>query len=675
MALLPSLILPRARRKKVPSPSDDYWYLPYGATQETDAGICVDEATALKYLTVFACVSLVAGDVGRLPLNLYRKRKDGGKDNVTDHRLYDLLHNAPNPETPSLNWREAGQGHLMLWGNHYSFCNRDKTGAVQELWQLPDPGGVRVRRAGNELVYEYKVEGETRVRRRDEIFHIPGFGFNGIQGMSMIGLAREAIGMGLAAEKFGSRFYGAGTHPGGMVSMPIEAEMDEDEQKKYIELIKSQSAGIGKSHELMILFNGEKYQPFTMPLNDAQFLESRDHQKIEICGMFHVPPHKIAIHGQNSNYNNLEQENSSYVDSCLMHWLVRWESAINLQLLSEKERRSGLFFEFLVEGLLRGDSAARADYYNKMFQVGSITPNQIRAKENMNPIEGGDQSFVMLNLVPLDQAGQIDMALPGDKKTPPPDLDGDDEVKSLRAFFSDEGESRAQRSIVARDRIARRYRPLIFDAAQAIVNRETKAIKNRVAGRTSDVAGLESFLNEFYEKFPDYIEKKMSPVLRSYMLAIIDESIAEVGVDDEPDLDAEVREYLDGYAARHTKSSLGQMLALLEGENLADIDQRADEWAEKRPEKIVTDELVRASGAAFSWVVFGAGLAMVLRNRGPETCPYCRSLNGKRVTPDRPLVSAGDKIDAKDGSDPMHVYETKFHAPLHNKCDCYMSAG
>jgi len=675
MGLFPSLIPSSLSRRARYGPSDDYWYLPYGATLETDSGVYVDEATALKYLTVFACVSLVAGDVARLPLNLYRKRKDGGKDQVTDHRLYDLLHNAPNSETASFNWRETAQGHLMLWGNHYSFCDRDKTGDVTDLWQLPNPGGVKVRRAGDGLVYEYKVDGETKVRRRDQVFHIPGFGFNGLKGMSMIGLSREAIGMGLAAEKFGARFYGSGTHPGGMVSMPVEAEsMEPDEQKKYLELIRKQSSGLGKSHELMVFFNGEKYHPFTMPLNDAQFLESRDHQKIEICGMYHVPPHKIAIHGQNSNYNNLEQENSSYVDSCLMHWLVRWESAINMQLLSERERRQGFFFEFLVEGLLRGDSAARADYYTKMFQIGAMSPNKVLVKENMNPVEGGDQHFVMLNMVPLDKAGEMDMTLPGDKKKPPVKLDGEDEIKSLRDFFGGSRELAEKRSIAARDRIAKRYRPLILDAATAIVNRETKAIKNRVSGRSSDVAGMEGFLNDFYEKFPEYIEMKMSPVLRSYMLAIIDESVAETGSDD-ISLDVEIREYLDGYAARHTRSSLGQMLALLEGENLADIDQRADEWAEKRPEKIVADEIVRASGAAFSWVVFGAGMSMVLRNRGPETCPYCKRMNGKRVTPDTPLVSAGDKIDPKDGSDPMPVYETKFHAPLHQGCDCYMTAG
>ena len=678
MGLFPSLIPSRSR---APSPTDDYWYLPWGAAKSTDAGVSVDEATALKYLTVFSCVSLIAGDVARLPLNLYRRRKDAGKDLVSDHKLYDLLHNRPNQETTSFNWRETAQAHLLLWGNHYSYCERDKTGAVIALWQLPNPGQVKPKRVGSEIVYEYHVDGETRIRRRDEIFHVPGFGFNGLIGLSMIGLAREAIGMGLAAEKFGSRFFGSGTHPSGLLTMPPESQaMEPDEQKKYLAFINEQVTGLGKSHNMMLLPNGEKYQTLTMPLDDAQFLDTRDHQKIEICGMYHVPPHKIALHGQNSNYNNLEQENSSYVDSCLMHWLVRWESAISAQLLSEKERRSGLFFEFLVEGLLRGDSQARADFYNKIFQIGAITPNQIRAKENMNPIEGGDQAFVMLNMVPLDQAGEIDMAGGANDQDEPAEPEEDEtDIRALKNFFRHKNGEVEKRSIMARDRIARRYSPLIMDAATAVVNRETKAIKSKVASsratkRDADIDGMQSFLADFYEKFPEYINKKMSPVLRSYMLAIADEAVSEIGGDD-VNIDAQVKEYLDRYTERHVQSSLGQMIALLESKDTDEIDQRADEWTEKRPEKITTDETVRASGAAFSFVVFGAGLSTVLRNRGPSTCPYCRSLEGKKVTQQKPLISAGEEIDPEGADGPMKIYNTKYHPPIHQGCDCYVVAG
>ncbi len=652
MGLFPTFIESRKY-----GPSNDYWYNPVG--MPSASGVPVSEKDALKYLTVFACTSLISGDVGRLPLNLYRKRPDSGKDLVTDHRLYDLLHNGPNPEMTSFNWREAAQGHLLLWGNHYSFIEREKSGAIRALWPLPDPGAVQVRRAGGRIVYEYYVETEKRTRGRDQIFHIPGYGFNGLVGLSTIGLAREAIGMGLAAETFGANYFGNGTHPAGIMSM--EHDLGENE-KEYLAALKANYAGLGKSHSIMVLQNGETYTPLTIPLDDAQFLQTRDHQKIEICGMYRVPPHKIAIHGRNSNYNNLEQENASYVDSCLMNWLTRWESAISLQLLTEEERRSGLFFEFLVAGLLRGDSAARSDYYNKIFQIGGITPNEIRSKENMNPIEGGDQAFVMLNMVPLDQADEMLI------EPEPPAV----ELDSLRKYF---GKNEAEkRSIRMRDRIAKRYRPLILDAAQAVVLRESKAIKKQLTSRKTraEAEAMADFLTDFYDKFPEYIDQKLGPVLRSYLQAVIDESVKEIGGEAE-NLDVEVKEYVRGYADRHVSASLGQMVALLEGD-MADLSTRADEWQERRPEKITRDEEVRASSAAFSWVVFGAGMSLVWRIRGPKTCPYCTSLNGKRVSSGGSFVNAGDELDPKGGDGPMRFYGLKRHPPLHQGCDCYVSA-
>jgi HK97 family phage portal protein len=161
-----------------------------------------------------------------------------------------------------------------------------------------------------------------------------------------------------------------------------------------------QYSGVGNAKKVMLTRNGEQVTTLTMPLKDAQFLESREFQKLEVCGMYHVPPHKIAIHGANSNYNNLEQENQSYVDSCLIHWLARYEQCFNQQLLTTAERKRGLFFEFLVDGLLRGDSESRGKFYQVLWGMGAITANEIRLKENMNPIEGGDERWCRLTLCP-----------------------------------------------------------------------------------------------------------------------------------------------------------------------------------------------------------------------------------------------------------------------------------
>ena len=177
-------IFPTFKSNRSYAPDDDYWYNPVGFT--SGAGVKVSEKTALKYLTVTACVKLIASDIAKLPLNLYRKRKDGGKDLVTDHKLYDILHNAPNNETTSFNWRESQQGHALLWGNSYSFIDREKiSGAVKALWQISDPSKVTVdrRKSDGQIIYTFtNSDGKEKTYTRDKIFHIPGFGFNGLMG-------------------------------------------------------------------------------------------------------------------------------------------------------------------------------------------------------------------------------------------------------------------------------------------------------------------------------------------------------------------------------------------------------------------------------------------------------------------------------------------------------------
>ena len=642
-----------SRLRRAFGSSNDYWYSPVSIP--SSSGVRISEQSALKYLTVFSCVSLIAGDIARLPLNLYKRRKDGGKDIITDHDLYDLLHNAPNSETNSFGFRETLQGHLLLWGNAFSFIERANNGKIKALWQFSDPGMIEVDRVGSELVYKYKdSKGRDKRVTRERMFHIPGYGFNGLVGISMISLAREAIGLGIATESFGGSYFGQGTHPSGVLEMDGSLG---DNRELFTKAIQKGYAGLGNSHKIMLLESGMKYKPLTVPLNDAQFLETRTFQKSELAAMYAVPLHKIGVHGQNSNYNNLEQENSSYVDSCLMHWIVRWESAISQQLLTPEERKSGLFFEFLVQGLLRGDSAARAEYYNKIFQVGGITPNEIRSKENMNPVEGGDQNFVMLNMVPLDKAEEMQEQDPVDEPAPVP------EKKDLRDYFALENE---KRSAMVRDRIANRYEPLLLDAAQSIVAKETLAIKKNINNR----ADFEKFLRDFYRTFPEYINKKIAPVLRSYMQSIIDAANTEFKLE-EKDFSIEVRQYIDRYIERHILKSEYDMLELADDPEA--IEKRADEWNEKRTLNIAKNEKVRALGAAYSFAVLGAGLSLVWRIRGLETCPWCRSLSGKRIKSGETFLNDGDLLKPDGDGEPMKINGIKMHPPAHGGCDCYVT--
>ena len=665
MGLFPQLVETRSRKRSTGSLDayNDFWYGVAGTG--TKSGVTVSEKTALKYLTVFSCVSLIAGDVARLPLILYRKFPNGSKERVIDHPLYDLMHTAPNPEIDSHKWREAHQGHLLLWGNEYNQIERNRyTGGIKYIWPLENPGGVTVKRnEKNRIFYRWtNRNGEIVTKFRDEMFHIPGFGFNGLQGLSMIALAREAIGLGLAAEEFHGRFFGDGTHPSVVVTIPPDVNLGEKE-KEYKKKLKKTLAGLKNAHGIAVFNNGEKAERLTMDLADAQFLESRDHQKTEICGMFHVPPHKIALHGANSNYNNLEQENQSYVDSCLIHWTTRWETSISHQLLTERERRAGLFFEFKIDGLLRGDSQARGEFYKTLHQMG-YPLNRVLAKENENPVPGGDQGFIPLNMIPLDRADDLAASQIDDG--------GNGEGRSVRVSRAAE-----RRSVVMRDRISRQYFPLIERAAEKIVTREAVAVKRKVDKFRKQRAHteMEQWLEEFYRDLPEYIQLEIGPVFRSFALAVADAAADEIGESpDANEVDRFVRDYIDRYAERHSSSSLGQLRALLKGE-LDELETRVDEWTETRPEKIARNETVRGANGIYQLVVFAAGLSTVWRIRGADTCPYCKELNGKKVRSGEWFVADGEELNPQGGTGPMKNRGLKTHPPLHQGCDCYLGMG
>lgn len=651
----------------------------YAGGVKTKSGATVTEKNSLMYSTLWSCVTLISGDIAGLPAILYRTLPGGGKERVVDHPAADIINNAANPETDAFLWRETLQGHLLRWGNGYATIERERyRGRVKALWQI-EPDTMRVKREGNTLTYRWTDDGKSHVRPASEMLHIKGFSHNGLMGLSPIGLHREAIGLGLTVEEFESRYFGEGTFLSGIVSVPDDVDFGENEEE-YKKKIKKSYSGLRKSHGVLILTNGEGYQSATLPLKDAQFLELRKFQSIEICAIYHVPPHKVSIHDKNANRNNLEQENTSYVVSCLLSWVKRWEKIYTYSLLSEEDRKAGLFIELLVEGLLRGDSQARADFYTKQLANGAMSPNEIRAKENLNPLPGnaGDQYFVPLNFIPLDQAQQ------GIEQTP-----RDQRHRQKKAI--------EERSIIARERISRNYKPLFKAAAQKIINLEANAVSRKVeqnAKRQSGKASLQNWLDDFYRKLPDKIKKEMGPVFRAFSNDILRESIKEIGVDvlrqrhknrdeDPESTEDEIKEqyekfvsdYINGYVERHVFSSHGQLIALLRDKDPEAVEERVEEWKETRADKIAANETTRNSNAIFQFVAFFVGRGIIWRARGAETCPYCLTIAGKRIVDGESFLNPGDVLDPEKGTGPMKIRGLTKHPPLHQGCDCYLSAG
>lgn len=372
-----------------------------GGGTTTSAGLQISEDSALTYAAVWSATNCISGDSAALPLHMYQRTKGGGKDKFITNRLYRIVHDQPNPEMTSIAWRRTVQAHALVWGNGYSEIVRDGSGRPAELWPItPDRVTPYRRTSSSPLEYRVRnIDGQDSFIPAADMLHIPGLGFDGTQGYSVISKARESIGLGVAAEHFGSSLYGNGLAIGGVISFP-GAKPPELADKNYVASLNSQHQGIERAHKLLALYNGAKYERMNIPPNDAQFLETRKFQISEIARWFNLPPHKLGDL-ERATHSNIEQQTIDYYTGTLLPWLKVWEQELNSKLVPSSERNIQ-FFEHAVDGLLRGDSQMRADSYSKRFNTGSLTPNDIREMENQNPLVGGETAFVPLNTIPMN---------------------------------------------------------------------------------------------------------------------------------------------------------------------------------------------------------------------------------------------------------------------------------
>lgn len=367
----------------------------------TSSGKTVNERTAMQTTAVYACVRILAETIASLPLHTYMNT-ESGKKKAKDHPIYYLLSDSPNPEMTSFVFRETLMGHLLLWGNSYSQIIRNGHGKVVALYPLL-PDKMKVGRSENgEIYYLYTSEGKEYLLRNTEILHIPGLGFDGLIGYSPIAMAKNAIGMALATEEYGAKFFSNGANPGGVLEHPGVVKDPHRIRDSWNQVYQ----GTSNAHRVAVLEEGMKFSPIGIPPEQAQFLETRKYQTEEICRIFRVPPHLVGDL-ERATFSNIEHQSISFVVHTIRPWLVRIEQSINKALFSEEERHK-YFVSFLVEGLLRGDYESRMRGYSIGIQNGFMSPNDVRSLENMNPIpsdEGGNTYMVNGNMLKLKDVG------------------------------------------------------------------------------------------------------------------------------------------------------------------------------------------------------------------------------------------------------------------------------
>ena len=399
----------------------------------TTAGKTVTERSALQMTAVYSCVRILAEAVAGLPLHLYQYTVDGGKEKAIDHPLYKLLHDEPNAEMSSFVFRETMMTHLLLWGNCYAQIIRNGKGEVVGLYPLM-PNRMSVHRdESGQLYYLYtrgaddinSMKGMTVKLSTSDVLHIPGLGFDGLVGYSPIAMAKNAIGLAIATEEYGAKFFANGAAPSGVLEHPGTIK----EPGKVREAWQSQFGGSANSNKIAVLEEGMKYTPISISPEQAQFLETRKFQINEIARIFRVPPHMVGDL-EKSSFSNIEQQSLEFVKYTLDPWVIRWEQSLSRILFTPKEKQK-YFFKFNVEGLLRGDYVSRMSGYATARQNGWMSANDIRELENLDriPIEdGGDMYLVNGNMLPLTKAGAFANTNEDGKEE---DLDEEQEVLAM----------------------------------------------------------------------------------------------------------------------------------------------------------------------------------------------------------------------------------------------------
>jgi HK97 family phage portal protein len=628
-----------------------------GPQVQTATGIPVTERKALTYVPVLACARVIAEDLASLPLITYRRLDPRGKQRAAEHPLYQLLHTQPNPEQDSFMFRSMLQLHAATWGGGYAEIET-ANGWPVGLWPIP-PWRVEARRTPEGMLY-YHVSppsiDEVDQRRgvdllASQVFRVFWLSLDGVTPMSPVGWARESIGLGLATQEFGARFFANDARPGFVLEHP--GQLSETAGKHVRESFESRHQGLSRSHRVALLEEGMKVHEVGIPQKDAQFLETRQFEVEEIARLYRMPPHKIQSLLR-STFSNIEQQAIEYVVDCLRPWLVRWEQAILTQLIPPEER-TAIFAEFLVDALLRGDTPSRYEAYAKAINAGWMSRNDVRALENMNEVPELDSFLIPLNMVPVS--------------SPPP-------APTQR---------QEERSVAGRRRLAEAYHRIFALAAERIVRREKADVMRLAEAHLAkrDGASFAEALRGFFTKHEAFVRREMGPVLNSYAEAIYADASGDVRAEQglPPELEMFMEAYLAAFVSRWIGSSSGQILSVMgkasaQAEDpVAALGDRFTEWLATRPDKTAAWETVQAGNAVAKETYRLAGIERLVWAASATSCPYCAALNGKVVEITKNFISAGEEFQPDGADGPLTTTVDLGHPPAHAGCTCSIVPG
>ena len=493
----------------------------------TASGVSVTAESALTFSAVFAAHKILAESVAMLPLFLLKRTKKG-KEPAPEHPLYPILHDIANPEMDAYLVRETLTAHLAGWGRAHAKIDYDPRGRITALWPIP-PQRVEVKRDENmQLVHEVLLpDGGRKTYKAWEMLYLRGMSPDGISAYSPIKLARQGIGLAIAAEAYGASFFGNGAAPQGVLTHPTR--LDDDVAKRISESWNQAHQGISNANKIALLEEGITYTRIGIPPDDAQFLQTRQFQVEEIARWYRIPASMLGGSDKAMTYASVEAFGLQFVIYTHYQWLVRWEKAVSAQMLLERERRD-YFAEHLMTALLRGDTQSRYQAYATGRQWGWLSVNEIRALENMNSIEGGDVYLTPLNMT-----------------------SGSDPAK-----------------------VQKNYLPVFADAVMRILRREINDLRAAMQ-KILAKRGAEEFMDwlvEFYNEHQDFIVRNLASPALSFA-----EMIAEGSDLDVADVNERTQQSLKAFALRRATQAQERIKgALNEANPAAALEHLFNEW-------------------------------------------------------------------------------------------------
>lgn len=364
---------------------------------ESSAGVHVTPELSMQLVTVYSCVRLLSETIAQLPMQVYRRKANGSKEWLPGYPLQITLAREPNDWQTSFEFREMMMGHLSLRGNAYARIVPGVRGAVTKLIPL-HPARMRPERLTNgRLRFEYTNPDGTKERYlQDELFRLCGLSSDGITGLNPVEMERDAIGGAKAIETYGNKFFANSARPGGFLT--TDAPLKEDAAKQNRRMWEDTHKGSDNAHRTAVLTNGLKWQDVGMHNNDAQFLESQKYSDVKICRIFRIPPH-LVYDLERATFSNIEEQSLEFAIYTMLPWVRRWEEAISRDLIVEPD----IFVKFNMEGLLRGNAAARSAFYQQALTSGWMSINEVRELEDMNPIPNGDEHLIQGAMVPIER--------------------------------------------------------------------------------------------------------------------------------------------------------------------------------------------------------------------------------------------------------------------------------